>query len=341
MPGITDPDYLAWKAQQTRNNLQSRNQFRGIDVVEDNPNALGWQPIDNPPFTWPAKQYTDITGNQIQVQRGYMRSLITDPRWAANSAAKNRKLFFQFNPTVLVRSVQQTVGTMNPLLQDPAQLTMPVPGTSTFGFELLFNREKEVASGLSYLPGQQPSFEDSLVLPNGDAVLPSQIGVLADIMVLDTITGQGLSQDMLDMVKKQAQLQADTVIPVTGMTGSNTVPVKQGPTYGSNSYEPKIGDIMMVKMSNNELSIQGAPAVVDLTTPVPYLWYQVQGTSGALSTNNLLVTVDRNFANFSGYSTSNNANVIFYPLGTGGTQNSLFSSGGFFSGGCVWNMNNV
>jgi hypothetical protein len=212
MPGITDPDYLAWKAQQTRNNLQSRNQFRGIDVVEDNPNALGWQPIDNPPFTWPAKQYTDITGNQIQVQRGYMRSLITDPRWAANSAAKNRKLFFQFNPTVLVRSVQQTVGTMNPLLQDPAQLTMPVPGTSTFGFELLFNREKEVASGLSYLPGQQPSFEDSLVLPNGDAVLPSQIGVLADIMVLDTITGQGLSQDMLDMVKKQAQLQADTVI---------------------------------------------------------------------------------------------------------------------------------
>jgi hypothetical protein len=136
-------------------------------------------------------------------------------------------------------------------------------------------------------------------------------------------------------------LQADTVIPVTGMTGSNTVPVKQGPTYALNTYEPKIGDIMMVKMSNNELSIQGAPAVVDLTTPVPYLWYQVQGTSGALSTNNLLVTVDRNFANFSGYSTSNNANVIFYPLGTGGTQNSLFSSGGFFSGGCVWNMNNV
>jgi hypothetical protein len=211
MPGITDPDYLAWKAQQTRNNLQSRNQFRGIEEIEKGI-SLGWQPIDNPPFTWPAKQYTDITGNQIQVQRGYMRSLVTDPRWAANSAAKNRKLFFQFNPTVLVRSVQQTVGTMNPLLQDPAQLTMPVPGTSTFGFELLFNREKEVASGTSYAVGQQPSFEDRLVLPNGDAVLPSQVGVLADIMVLDTITGQGISQDMVDILTAKSLQDAESAI---------------------------------------------------------------------------------------------------------------------------------
>lgn len=135
-------------------------------------------------------------------------------------------------------------------------------------------------------------------------------------------------------------LQADTIIPVTGMTGTNTIPVKQGPTYGSNTYEPKIGDLMMVKMSNNQLS-QTSQAVVDLTTPVPYLWYQVQGTSGTLAVNNLQVTVDRKFANFSNYTGSNYSNVIFYPLGTGGTQNSLFSDGGFFSGGCVWNMNNV
>jgi hypothetical protein len=135
-------------------------------------------------------------------------------------------------------------------------------------------------------------------------------------------------------------LQADTIIPVTGMTGTNTIPVKQGTTYGSNTYEPKIGDLMMVKMSNDQLS-QTSKAVVDLTTPVPYLWYQVQGTSGTLTANSLQVTVDRNFADFSSYAGSNYANVIFYPLGTGGTQNSLFSDGGFFSGGCVWNMNNV
>ena len=105
-------------------------------------------------------------------------------------------------------------------------------------------------------------------------------------------------------------LQANTIIPVTGMTGTNTIPVKQGPTYGSNTYEPKIGDLMMVKMSNNQLS-QTSQAVVDLTTPVPYLWYQVQGTSGTLAVNNLQVTVDRKFANFSTYTGSNYSNVIF------------------------------
>lgn len=210
MAGITDPDYLAWKAQQVRNGLQSSDQFRGIENYE--PFDIARNSFDNPPFSWPAKQYTDITGNQIKVQRGYMRSLITDPRWPVSESSKNRRLFFQFNPTVLVRSVQQTVGAMNPLLQDPAQLAQPVPGTATFGFELLFNREKEVASGTSYAPGEQPSFEDMMVLPNGDAAIASQIGVLADIMVLDTITGQGLSQDMLAAVTEQAKKQAETLI---------------------------------------------------------------------------------------------------------------------------------
>ena len=137
-------------------------------------------------------------------------------------------------------------------------------------------------------------------------------------------------------------LQADAIIPVTGMTGSRTVPIKQSNNYGSNTYEPQIGDVMLVKMSNNVLSTDLGPAVINLNTPVPYLWYQIQNVSGSLAANTLEVTVDRNFANFSAYTTSNNAYVTFYPLGTGGTQNKLFTCNlGFFSGGCVWNMNNV
>ena len=80
---------------------------------------------------------------------------------------------------------------------------------------------------------------------------------------------------------------------------------------------------------------------VELTTPVPYLWYQIQSKTGTLATNNLQVTVDRNFANFSTYVGSNYAWATFYPLGTGTSKDTLFSDGGFFSGGCVWNMNNV
>jgi hypothetical protein len=185
------------------NNSTRRNQF--ADITEYEPFDIARNNFDNPPFTWPAKQYTDISGNNIKIQRGYMRSLITDPRWSVTPNVKNRRLFFQFNPTVLVRSVQQTVGAMNPLLQDPAQLAQPVPGTSTFGFELLFNREKEVASGSSYPPGQAPSPNDMIILPNGDAALPSEIGVLADILVLDTITGQGISKEMIDALTKTTQ----------------------------------------------------------------------------------------------------------------------------------------
>jgi len=137
-------------------------------------------------------------------------------------------------------------------------------------------------------------------------------------------------------------LQPDTIIPLVGLTGGTSIPIRQSTSYGSNTYEPKIGDIMMVKMSNDELSLTQTPTVVDLDVPVPYLWFQVQEVqSGSLFTDDLQIKIDRNFASFPSYGGANEAQVIFYPLGTGGTQNTLFSDGGFFSGGCVWNMNNV
>jgi hypothetical protein len=137
-------------------------------------------------------------------------------------------------------------------------------------------------------------------------------------------------------------LQSDTIIPLAGLTGGTSIPIRQSGSYGSNTYEPKIGDLMMVKMSNDELALTQTPTVVDLNVPVPYLWFQVQAVqSGSLTGDDLQIQIDRNFASFPSYGGANEAQVIFYPLGTGGTQNSLFSDGGFFSGGCVWNMNNV
>jgi hypothetical protein len=86
---------------------------------------------------------------------------------------------------------------MNPLLQDPAQLLQPVPGTASFGFQLFFNREHEVAAGYD-----DPDYE-AMKLPDGSgSALTSKVGVLADIMVLDSIIGQGISEDMLQYVQK-------------------------------------------------------------------------------------------------------------------------------------------
>ena len=136
-------------------------------------------------------------------------------------------------------------------------------------------------------------------------------------------------------------LQSDAVINLAGITGGTLISVSQSGTYGSNTYEPKIGDLMMVKMSNDELTTAQSQAVVELNTPVPYLWYQVQGVSGSLAANTLEVEIDRNFASFPSYAGPNYCWTTFYPLGTGTSKDTLFSDGGFFSGGCVWNMNNV
>ena len=136
-------------------------------------------------------------------------------------------------------------------------------------------------------------------------------------------------------------LQADAIIPISGTTGGTSVSVYQAPTYGSNTYEPKIGDLMLVKMTNDQLVATQNQAVVELNTPVPYLWYQVQGVTGSLSANTLQVEIDRDFASFPNYTGPNYCWTTFYPLGSGSSKDYLFSDGGFFSGGCVWNLNNV
>jgi hypothetical protein len=126
----------------------------------------------------------------------------------------------------------------------------------------------------------------------------------------------------------------EAIINVSDLDGTDTVVITTGTT--TSSYEPTVGDIMMVKYSNPDLTDPQTPYTVDLSTPVPYLFYKVQATSGDLATNTLQITADRNFPDFSLYGGSNTCDVIFYP-NNGSTD---FSSG-LYSGGTVWNMNNV
>lgn len=129
--------------------------------------------------------------------------------------------------------------------------------------------------------------------------------------------------------------QADTIIPLSGLTGYTTsVPVRQSTNYGLNTYEPEVGDFMLVKMSNDELLTTLSEDVVDI--PVPYLWFKVQGTTGSLSADTLTVEVDRTFPYFAGYAGANFSRAYFYP-----GASDMFSSGGFYDEGNVWNLNNV
>ncbi len=127
----------------------------------------------------------------------------------------------------------------------------------------------------------------------------------------------------------------EAIINVSDLDGTDTVTITTGTT--TSSYEPTVGDLMMVKYSNPDLTDPQTPYTIDLSLPVPYLFYKIQAVTGDLATNTLDVTVDRNLPDFSTYAGSNTCDVIFYPNTTGGTE---FTSG-LYSGGTVWNMNNV
>jgi hypothetical protein len=127
----------------------------------------------------------------------------------------------------------------------------------------------------------------------------------------------------------------EAIINVSDLDGTSIVSITTGTT--TSSYEPTIGDLMMVKYSNPDLTDPQVPNEVDLTVPVPYLFYKVQAITGTLAANTLQITSDRNFPDFSAYVGSNTCDVIFYPNTSG---NTTFTNG-MYSGGTVWNMNNV
>ena len=180
---------------------------------------------ENDQFLFPGPTFTDIENRQHVMRRGFIRSIIFDPEiynkyveagnytkiagLPANNTSPatpqemskgHHRVNFQFNPEYLERAVKQEMGTMNPLLQNPANLTQSVPGTAKFGFSLMFNRELEVQRGA--LKGKQlkfdyenPDFET--LYKSAD---PETIGVLADLLIFDSIIGQGISPDTVEAI---------------------------------------------------------------------------------------------------------------------------------------------
>jgi hypothetical protein len=191
----------------------------------------------------------------------------------------------------------------------------------------------------------QPNLKTPL-LPTSTAVTPDVSINQLDPILLTTIV-EAPEKGFFDYVSTATTieysaftttdyvLEPNLVIPITGMNGTNIVSLIQGPNYVSGYTEPSIGDLVVVKMSNPQLSLPQDNWAVDVDVPVPYLWYKVQSLSGTASANTLTITVDRDLPDFSSSLSSNQAQTIFYP-----DSNLLFDSG-LYSGGSVWNMNNV
>lgn len=181
--------------------------YESLDPTKRNSN-------DNPQYLWPSSvRRNSIDGTTKPVKRGYMRALTEAlPGGTASAALKQlgaSRLFFQFNPDTITRSVEARNDVQYWMNMDPIQLTQPMPGTINFAFELLFNREAEVASGkvegggtVSVRAANAQGYTTVSTIPN--AQNPAVVGVLADLYKFDQIIGQGINQASIEAFVKNA-----------------------------------------------------------------------------------------------------------------------------------------
>lgn len=218
-------------------NGYSTDQFLNFKDYENGSPVADGQ--DNPLFAYPgnrAPNVYDRAGDTTNyhpglVQRGFIRGIFPEILNAAASKSKSktardaytkaagskdavtRRCFFQFNPSLILRSVEASTTVLNPLLQPATELLQPIPGQAAFEFQLLFNREREV-SGHSVASGFDATTGDPTMstVDSFSATLKNygvegnpykrehvaELGVLADLYVLDSIIGQSITQDSID-----------------------------------------------------------------------------------------------------------------------------------------------
>jgi hypothetical protein len=178
----------------------STNQWYGLPGgVSGSPtNSLGRTSKDNPEFLYPKKVRKNLGGGPDKtIQRGFIRSLLNEVP-SLSEVLPNRRFFFQFNPERIMRSVSVSSGMMMPLLQDAQQFSVATPGNSTFSFDIFLNREAEINQNARVSsPPQSGNLSLDYIASN-----PQQFGVLSDLSVLDTIIGQGVSQDTVEALAK-------------------------------------------------------------------------------------------------------------------------------------------
>ena len=191
------------------------DQFYNFNNYEGSGRSINRTSDDNPNFNYPSNRSTPLFNDfnngsytSVPIQRGFIKGIYPSAlSRVSTEGVKQRRLFFQFNPTTLDRTVSMATSVLNPLLQDPSNLLQPVPGSSDFSFDILFNRESEVASKKYTDNNFNRKWSGSLTGSldeygtNTKQSDVSNIGVLADLYVLDSIIGQSITPDMLDFLK--------------------------------------------------------------------------------------------------------------------------------------------
>lgn len=185
----------------------ANDQFYGIGAAgEDVPQVFGRYVIaaDNPAFIYPDREVrvVDSSGKEqlVKMQRGYIRSMITNVQGAPVSI---RKCAFQFNPQLLQTSVQMNQDVLNAYQQDVSQFAVPLAANSNFVVNLMFDRSMELNNG-SRDPFKATDIEGSQLYLDQS---PEQIGVFRDIGELNAIIGAGITPQLKDLAVWNAKQQ--------------------------------------------------------------------------------------------------------------------------------------
>ena len=225
--------------------------------------------IQNPKFIYPGNTNRDAANKKsVKIERGYIRRLTEfydkenkqaqESGKSTASTIRNMKCNFQFNPDNITRMVTAESDMQFFFNQDPSQLAQPIPGKAGFAFELLFNREAEVASQ-RYIDGsgalRKANFKEPITNTTDylDPAKPydpswvAHLGVLADILILDDVIGQGLAKDIYNAIQNEQKdttgkswgFSTDSPNSPTNPTGENSKKIDQN-RY--NAYSMNIGN---------------------------------------------------------------------------------------------------
>ncbi len=124
--------------------------------------------------------------------------------------------------------------------------------------------------------------------------------------------------------------QPDAMVKIDELSGGTFLSLYKSPTYLANVNEPIIGDFVLVKWANKYNTTSGTTGYgVSSIEPMPYLIYKIQDiASGTLSSNNLVIVVDRelpNFSNITGGTSGITAGVLVYYNYINFTGDTIFS----------------
>lgn len=213
---------------------------------------------------------TPVIFPPYKIQRGFIRNL----RQPSLGDTPINKCNFQFNPQDIRQSVQMREDMYLAVLQDPAQLAQPIGAQMNFQFDLLFDRQMEVARG------------EGGVDTGGSLTSADQIGVLADLQVLYTVIGQGLSKNMVDSQLKGIQNNATRVYgnanPAAEEDPGTTADTTTPPAAEFSAYDPA-----SVQNANEFQSMNDGNAAFLMPNPVRLMFSSLFMLDGFITGTNV------------------------------------------------------